>query len=209
MRFVYMPWIVLAFVVATGEVALPCESVASGEAFEPIETITSDISLAANAHAKSVESLTGAITLHRDAHVAGNVETSNGALVLAPGSEVGGSLSNDTGPIRIDGARVGGRVSTAYGDIYIGPDSRIDGGILVRKRGVIGLSLGDFQLGIPVGNSTPPRVVIGPRAKVAGLLRFKREVELLVSESATIGPVEGATPVMFASETPPPAARRQ
>lgn len=45
-----------------------------------------------------------------------------------------------------------------------------------------------------------PRVVIGPRATVAGVLRFKREVKLLVSESATIGPVIGATPVMVATE---------
>jgi hypothetical protein len=35
---------------------------------------------------------------------------------------------------------------------------------------------------------------------VTGVLRFKREVELLVSDSATIGPVEGATPVMFAAQ---------
>jgi hypothetical protein len=207
MRFVFMPWIVLTFVVASAEVALPCEYVPAGAAFEPIETITSDIALAANARAKSVESLTGAITLHRNAHVAGDVETGNGALVLEPGAEVGGSLTNDAGPIRIEAARVGGRVSTTYGDIYIGPDSRVESGILVRKRGVIGLSLGDFQLGIPVGNSAPPRVVIGPRATVAGVLRFKREVELLVSESATIGPVEGATPVMVASETPPGSQR--
>ena len=89
-------------------------------------------------------------------------------------------------------------------DIYIGADSRLDGGILVHKRNVIGLSLGDdLKLGIPVGRSTPPRVVIGPRATVAGVLRFKREVKLLVSESATIGPVVGATPVMFATEQLP------
>ena len=44
-----------------------------------------------------------------------------------------------------------------------------------------------------------------PRAKVAGVLRFKRKVELLVSESATVGPVEGATPVMFSTEEPPAA----
>ena len=42
------------------------------------------------------------------------------------------------------------------------------------------------------------------RATVAGVLRFKREVELLVSVSATIGPVEGATPVMLAPAQPPP-----
>ncbi len=141
--------------------------------------------------------------MHRDARVSGDVETGNGSLVLEQGAEVAGSLSNHSGAIRIDGARVGGRVSTTYGDIYIGPDSRIDGGIVVHKRSVIGLSFGDFRLGVPVGSSTPPRVVIGPRATVAGVLRFKREVELLVSESATIGPVEGATPVRFATETPP------
>jgi hypothetical protein len=51
-----------------------------------------------------------------------------------------------------------------------------------------------------MGRATPPRVVIGARATVTGVLRFKRKVELLVSDSATIGPVEGATPVMFATD---------
>ncbi len=44
---------------------------------------------------------------------------------------------------------------------------------------------------------------IWPRATVTGVLRFKRDVQLLVSESAKIGPVEGATPVMFATQQPP------
>jgi hypothetical protein len=189
MRFVLVPWIALAL--------------SSVVAAEPVETITRDISLASHARAESLESLTGAITLQRDSLVTGDVETSNGELVLEPGSEVAGSLSNDTGTIRIDGARVGGLVSTTYGDIYIGADSRLDGGILVNKRGVFGLSWGDFRIGVPVGNSTPPRVVIGPRATVAGVLRFKRQVKLFVSESATIGKVEGATPVMFATDPPP------
>jgi hypothetical protein len=197
MRVVFIPWVVLAAVVA------------SGAASEPVETITRDISLAEKAHAESVESMTGAITLRREARVTGNVETGSGELVLERGSEVTGSLSNDSGAIRIDGARVGGRISTTYGDIYIGPDSRVDGGIVVHKRNVIGLSFGDLKLGLPIGRSTPPRIVIGPRATVAGVLRFKREVELLVSESATIGTVEGARPVMFASDTPPPASQRQ
>ena len=204
MRFALIPWIVLcAVAVASGEVTLPCACDAQQEPAEPIETITRDISLASHAHAKSLESMTGAITLQRDSRVAGDVETGSGELVLEPGSEVAGSLSNDTGTIRIDGARVGGRVATTYGDIYVGADSRIDGGILVRKRDVIGLSFGDFKLGVPMGSSTPPRVVIGPRATVAGTLHFKRQVELLVSTSATIGPVKGATPVLFATEQPP------
>ena len=204
MRVAFIPWVALsAVVVGSGEVALPCDSVTAGEKAIPVETITRDIALAERSQAESLESFTGAITLRRDARVLGDVETGNGELVLEPGSEVRGDLTNTSGTIRIDGARVGGLVSTTYGDIYIGPDSHLDGGIVVDKRDVIGLSLGDLRLGIPVGRSTPPRVVIGARATVAGVLRFKRPVELLVSESATIGPVEGATPVRFATEQPP------
>ena len=80
----------------------------------------------------------------------GDVETGNGELVLEPGSAVAGTLSNNTGTIRIDGARVCGLVSTTYGDIYIGADSRFDGGILVNKRAVFGLSFGDLRLGVPL-----------------------------------------------------------
>jgi len=189
--------------VASGEVTLPCDE--SHEAAQSIETITRDISLSAHARAESLESMTGSITMRPDSRVSGNVETGSGALVLEAGSEVAGKVSSNSGSIRIDGARVGGLVSTTDGDIYVGPDSRLERGILIHKRDVAGLSFGDLKLGIPIGRGTPPRVVIAPGAKVAGTLRFKRKVELLVSQSATIGPVEGATPVMFATEPPPPA----
>ena len=204
MRYALIPWIALSTIaVASGEVTVPCARDASEQVAEAIETVTRDISLSSHASAESLESMTGSITLQRDSRVTGDVETGNGALILEPGSEVAGDLSNDTGMIRIDGARVGGRVSTTYGDIYVGPDSRLDGGILAHKRNVIGLSFGDLKLGVPMGRSTPPRVVIGPGAKVSGVLRFKRKVELLVSESATIGPVEGATPVTFGAGEDP------
>ena len=207
MRFVLMPLIVISAVAVASESTLPCSCVTTSESSEPLETISSDISLAANGRAKSLESMTGAITLQRDSRVTGDVETGNGEIVLEPGSEIAGDLSNDTGTIRIDGARVRGLVSTTYGDIYVGADSQLDGGILVQKRNVIGLSFGDLKLGVPMGSSTPPRVVIGPRAKVAGTLRFKRKVELLVSESATIGTVVGATPVMFEADDTKPLQR--
>ena len=168
MRVAFIPWIALsAVVLGTGETALPSEA---------IETLTRDIWLAERAEAESLESFSGAITLRRDSHVAGNVET-------------------DSGNVTLEGAHVGGRIQTTSGDIYIGPDSRVDGGIVVGKRNVFGLTFGDLRLGVPMGSSTPPRVVIGARATVAGVLRFKREVNLIVSDSATIGPVEGATPV--------------
>lgn len=165
MRFTFIPWVALAVLaVASGEVALPRDSMTPAQRSEPVETITRDISLASSERAESVESFSGSITLRRDSHVAGDVETETGDLILEPGAEVAGDLSSESGTIRIDGARVAGR-------------------------------------------ATPPRVVIGARATVPGVLRFKRKVELLVSDSATIGPVVGATPVMFATESPPQSSR--
>lgn len=103
MRVTFIPWIALAaVVVASGEVAVPCESVAQQEESEEVETITRDISLAEHARADSLHSLTGAILLRRNSRVSGDVETSDGELVLEPGSEVCGRLRNVSGSIRID-----------------------------------------------------------------------------------------------------------
>ena len=53
-----------------------------------------------------------------------------------------------------------------------------------------------------------PQIVIGPGAVVEGTLKFEREVELYVSESAKIGAVEGAKPVMFSGDEPGRTADR-
>ena len=46
-------------------------------------------------------------------------------------------------------------------------------------------------------------MVIGPGSVVQGTLNFEREVELYVSDTATIGAVEGAKVVRFSGERPP------
>ena len=110
MRYALIPWIAVSVVaVASGEVTVPCPHETPAVTAEAIETITRDITLSSKARAESLESMTGSIILQRDSRVTRDVETGNGMLVLEPGSEVAGDLSNDTGTIRIDGARVGGQ----------------------------------------------------------------------------------------------------
>ena len=48
-----------------------------------------------------------------------------------------------------------------------------------------------------------PRIVIGPGATVQGEMRFEREVQLYVSDKATVGKVTGATPISFTGDSPP------
>jgi len=51
--------------------------------------------------------------------------------------------------------------------------------------------------------SRKPRVIIGPNAVVEGPLLFEREVVLYVHRTARVGPVTGAEPIPFDTDTAP------
>ena len=80
-----------------------------------------------------------------------------------------------------------------YRDITVGVGSHVRGGITIERPH------GWFQ-GSP---RRKPRVVIGPGAVVDGPLEFEREVKLYVHRTARTGPVTGAEPVVFETETAP------
>ena len=157
-----------------------------------VSSVNGSIEIESGAQVESADTVNGRISIGKQARVAQDMETVNGALRLDEGSEVGADLSNVNGAITLRAAHVVGRISTVNGDIEIGADSRVDGGILVEKS----------NSWFSWSNSKPPRVVIGPRAVIGGSMVFQREVELHVSESAKVGTIEGATPHMFAGDTP-------
>lgn len=156
------------------------------------ESVNGGISLAENAKATSMETVNGTLRLAEGVQVSGNVSAVNGSAQLAKGVDIRGELANVNGKMTIGAAHVGGGLKTVNGDINIGPDARIEGGILVEKP-----HLNWFNR-----NRRPPRIVIGPGAVVEGRLRFEHEVELLVSDRAKIGPVEGAKAVTFSGDEP-------
>lgn len=156
------------------------------------ESVNGGISLAADAKASSMETVNGTLRLAEGAQVSGDVSAVNGTAQLAKGADIRGALANVNGKMTIGAAHVGGGLKTVNGDINIGPDARIEGGILVEKP-----NLNWFNR-----NRRPPRIVIGPGAVVEGRLRFEHEVELLVSKRAKIGPVEGAKAVTFSGDEP-------
>ncbi len=163
----------------------------------PVHTVNGAIDIAAHAAAESVTAVNGTVTLGSGAHVAQGVTTVNGAINLSSGADVGGAIKNVNGQIELTGAHVAGGLRTVAGDIDVGADSRVEGGILVEKSGSwFGLSW----------NSQPrklPRIVIGPGAVVQGDLRFERDVQLYVSDKATVGAISGATPIRFSGDKPP------
>jgi hypothetical protein len=138
------------------------------------------------------------LSLAENTQVGGPLGTVNGEIHLAPNASVAGDVANVNGAISLDHAQVGGGLRTTNGDVEVGADSRVADGILVEKPGFSWFSR----------KSRVPRIVIGPRAVVNGTLKFEREVELYVSESAKIGPVEGAKPTRFSGDEPGSGERR-
>lgn len=160
---------------------------------QKVESVNGGVSLAADVKAASVETVNGTLKLAEGAQVSGNVSAVNGSAQLAKGADIKGQLSNVNGKMTLNAAHVGGGLKTVNGDILVGADSRVEGGILVEKP-----NLNWFNH----GHHRPPRIVIGPGAVVEGKLRFEHEVELLVSDRAKIGPVDGATPQSFSGDAP-------
>jgi DUF4097 and DUF4098 domain-containing protein YvlB len=170
--------------------------VGEGAVVKEARTVNGSVTLEARAAAADVRTVNGSVHLNDGAQVSGDVRTVNGSLSLAKDANVTGALANVNGGIRIDAAHVGSNVDTVNGGIEIGPNAHVDGSVTVHKS--------HSDHGDDTGSrSTPPRIVIGPGSVVKGTLRFERPVELYVSDRATIGTVEGATPIKFSGDRPP------
>ena len=165
--------------------------VPAGQKVGAVSTVNGSITIGDGAAVTTASTVNGHISLGASA-TATSVKTVNGRITLGKGADVSGRAANVNGDIRLDAAHVAGGIGTVTGDIDVGANSRVEGGITVEKG-----STGWFS--IEFGS---PRVVIGPGAVVQGKLKFEREVKLYVSDHATIGPVEGATPIKFSGDKP-------
>lgn len=165
--------------------------VAAGVVAESVESVNGEIDIGDRASVSLVETVNGSVELGREVTVQKSVETVNGSIDSGVGTKIGGGVGTVNGAIAVEQTEIAGTVSTVNGDITIGRASKVLGGILIEK-----------PHGWWSGKQRTPRVVIGPDAVVEGELRFEREVELFVHDSAKIGSIVGATAVKFSSERP-------
>jgi DUF4097 and DUF4098 domain-containing protein YvlB len=154
-------------------------------------TVNGGVSVERHATVASVNTVNGSVRLDESVRVSGDVHTVNGGLTLENGGDVSGNLENVNGHIRVAAAHVGGSIDSVSGGMDLGPNAHIDGGIHIEKES--GISFGD----------TTPRVVVKAGSVIGGTLTFERPVKLYVSDKATIGPVQGATPEKFSGDQPP------
>ena len=183
----------------------------AGEAYDSLDTVNGDITIDGGVVVDSADTVNGAIRIGDQAEVdqaetvngeievgqavrLGSAETVNGEIRIQSGSSVSQSLETVNGEIHLSAVQVSGDLNTVNGDISVLDGSVVAGRILVEKP-----SGGWFN-----GNSNRrvPKIVIGAHSEVRGELRFEREVELFVHDSARIGAVVGAEPKRFSGNAP-------
>lgn len=165
--------------------------VGDGATVTDAETVNGSVNIGSDVKIESISTVNGGVDVGARTRVSKDIEAVNGRVTLAEGVEVQGAIENVNGDIRLGKAHVVGHLKTTSGNIQVGADSRVDGGILVEKPS------GWFNW-----SGKPPRIEIGPRAVIGGTLEFRRDVELYVSDSATIGKVIGATAKKFSGDRP-------
>jgi DUF4097 and DUF4098 domain-containing protein YvlB len=158
-----------------------------------VETVNGGVRTEDNVQARNIETVNGAIRAGRNLVISRGLVTVNGGIYVDRGGRIGGGVETVNGSIGLVATQVEGDIETVNGDITVGIDSVVKGGIKVNRP----------SFGISLTAPRKPRIVIGPNAVVEGQLVFEREVVLLVHDSAKIGPVTGATPQRFDSETAP------
>ena len=149
--------------------------------FSSASTVNGSIRVGSGIVADSIESVNGTIRIGESATINDSVEVVNGKIEIARGSSVGDDVSNVNGEITIEGTEIGGDLSTVSGDITLTDGSVLNGDLLIEKPGGRGWGR----------NNRKPRVVIGPGARVVGSIVAEREIELFISDSASVGGVSG------------------
>jgi NDP-sugar pyrophosphorylase family protein len=158
------------------------------------ETVNGSVTVHDHATLDSVETVNGSITLEEGVHISGKVTLVNGKITVGSGGEIGGKLSNVNGSIQLTATHVGGGIESTNSNLTVGANSRIEGGIFYQAT-----NDGWFSF---FGKPNVPKVIIEPGAVVKGTLDFRREVELYVSDRATIDTVKGATVHKFSGASP-------
>lgn len=161
---------------------------------EDLATVNGGIELGEQAVVDSMTTVNGKISAGPGLRADDDVESVSGGIFIDRGGRVDGNVSTVNGGIGLVATEVTGNVHTVSGDVTVGIGSHVRGGVTVTRPS---------SNWFPVQIKRRPRIVIGPDAVVEGPLRFDREVDLYVHETARTGAVTGATPVPYSGARAP------
>ena len=159
------------------------------------ETVNGSITASDNISSRSLSTVNGSIRVGSQARIDGGIETVNGSIFVDRGGDIRQDIETVNGAIGLVDTDLAGGIETVNGDVTVGAGSHVRGGIRIEKPEGWG--------GFSTGQRKPPRIVIGPNARVDGPMTFERPVLLYVHSTAKVGTITGATPVRYSTDRAP------
>lgn len=153
-----------------------------GATIESASTVNGGVKIADDVEADDLSTVNGSIKVGKSVTVMGEIEAVNGRITVESGTTIAKNVGNINGQIDLSGATIGGDVSTVNGDINVVEGTLVKGDIIVEKPS--GWGWGKDK-------NRKPRIVVGPGSTVEGVIELEREVELFISETASVGGVSG------------------
>lgn len=178
-----------------GDVALN-----SGANAKDLSNVNGDIELGGNNSVQDISSVNGHIQAAASLHVNGDVSNVNGDIEFGLDSHVAGELTTVNGAINYAGGTVEKDISTVNGDIQLGTVT-VQGNIFTNWGDVVlngAAVMGELRVKKPrVSNwwgkdPTPPRIVLGAGARVAGAITLEQPAKIYVHQDAQLPRINGA-----------------
>jgi predicted acyltransferase (DUF342 family) len=160
-------------------------------------TVNGRLSVSDGVQSADLTTVNGALSVGKNSTVNGEVGAVNGSIRLEQGSTVSHDLGNVNGTIELQGSEVGGNVKTVNGNVHLSDGAVIKGNLIVEKPSMWSFGSNNTRL---------PEIVIGPGSEVQGTIQLEREVKLFISDSASVGGVDGvmsmSDAVRFSGDSP-------
>lgn len=157
-------------------------SVGDNSTIEDAVTVNGRLFVSDDVSTADLSTVNGAVNVGENSTIKGEIGAVNGGIKVEQGSTVSGDLGNVNGSIELEGSEIGGNVTTVNGSVNLSDSAVIKGNLIVEKP-----SFWSFSS----NNDRMPEIVIGPGSEVQGTIQLEREVKLYISDSASVGGVEG------------------
>jgi len=193
-----------------GDVALAADANA-----KDLSNVNGDIELGGNNSVEDISSVNGSIEAAKTLRVNGDVSNVNGLIELGLDSHISGEVSTVNGALNYAGGSVGKDINTVNGDVELGTVT-VQGNVSTTWGDVVlngAAVMGELRVKKPRvsnwwgKNPQPPRIVLGPGARISGSITLEQPAKIFVHQNAQLPTITGemvdGAVVRFSGESAP------
>ncbi len=171
----------------------------SGANAKDLSNVNGDIELGGNNTVQDISSVNGSIEAAQALRVNGNVSSVNGDIKFALDSHITGEITTVNGQLNFAGGSIAKDISTVNGDLELGTVT-VQGNISTTWGDVVlngAAVMGELRVKKPRSsnwwgkNPQPPRIVLGPGARIAGAITLEQPATIYVHQDAQLPTING------------------